>query len=299
MRIYDMHIHLGFADMVSENVIARMEKAGVYGGCIISEPPHEYDGKQTKSFEERLSHVLEFTKPHKDRLFPVMWIHPHEENIKNKIDIAVEKGIVAFKIICSNFFVYEDSCMEVLKHIAKVGKPVIFHTGILWDGQVSSAYNRPINWEHLINIKGLKFALAHCSWPWYDECIALYGKYLNAKLGGETAEMFLDLTPGTPEIYREDLIKKLFTIGYDFGDNILFGTDCSGEDYSNSWTEKWLKLDNELMDKFSVGKNVRKKLYEDNLMRFLGKTVDNVIHKNKADRKKAHYAKMLDDAKKA
>ena len=27
--------------------------------------------------------------------------------------------------------------------------------------------------------------------------------------------------------------------------------------------------------------------------------VDNVIHKNKADKKKAHYAKMLDDMKKA
>ena len=27
--------------------------------------------------------------------------------------------------------------------------------------------------------------------------------------------------------------------------------------------------------------------------------VDNVIHKNKADRKKAHYAKMLDDLKNA
>ena len=27
--------------------------------------------------------------------------------------------------------------------------------------------------------------------------------------------------------------------------------------------------------------------------------VDNVIHKNKADRKKAHYAKMLDELKKA
>lgn len=27
--------------------------------------------------------------------------------------------------------------------------------------------------------------------------------------------MFLDLTPGTPEIYRRDLLTKLFTIGYD------------------------------------------------------------------------------------
>ncbi len=70
--------------------------------------------------------------------------------------------------------------------------------------------------------------MGHCSWPWYDECIALYGKFLNALEKDGAPEMFFDLTPGTPVIYRRDLLTKLFTVGYDVPDNI-------SEDDCNSW----------------------------------------------------------------
>ena len=66
------------------------------------------------------------------------------------------------------------------KEIAKLNVPVIFHTGILWDGRVSSNYNRPLHWESLLPITNLRFSMGHCSWPWVDECIALYGKFLKS-----------------------------------------------------------------------------------------------------------------------
>ena len=36
--------------------------------------------------------------------------------------------------------------------------------------------------------------------------------------------MFIDTTPGTPELYRREVLTKLFKI-YDVKDRVLFGTD--------------------------------------------------------------------------
>ncbi len=275
MKIMDSHTHLGFAknEKTIKEYIGNIEIAGA---CVFSPPPLEYDPQIGKDFYTRLKEVINFTAEYKDILFPIVWIHPYEEDIFKKIDICAEKDIAGFKIICSNFHVGEEQVIEVLKHISNIGKPVFFHSGILWDGQNSSIYNRPANWEALINIKGLKFSLGHCSWPWTDECIAVYGKFLNAASKGDKAEMFLDITPGTPEIYRRDLLTKLFSVGYDVGNNIFFGTDCNAEAYNSSRLSNWLKIDKELLDELGVSKEVRKNLYYNNILRFLGKSTAKV-----------------------
>lgn len=279
MRIFDMHTHMGIKTD-KPDVLAEMEKAGVYGGCIFSPRPKQHNALYGVEFDERLEAVLEFTKAHRDRLFPILWIDPREENIIENIDKAVAAGVDGFKIICSTMFVYEEESLAVLRHIASHNKPVFFHSGILWDGKVSSAYNRPMNWEALLPIQGLRFSMGHCSWPWIDECIAMYGKFLNSDNKGtkEHAEMFLDLTPGTPDIYREELLTKIFTIGYDFENNLFFGTDCYSENYNPGWATHWLETDRKIMDKLGVSKAVREKIYYDNLLRFLGKTNVEVEH---------------------
>ena len=115
--------------------------------------------------------------------------------------------------------------------------------------------------------------MGHCSWPWIDECIALYGKFLNANSQKETAELFFDTTPGTPEIYRKELLTKLYKIGYDVADNVMFGSDSIAHAYQSPWTLKWLETDKKIMDELSIDDETREKMYEKNLMRFLGKTV--------------------------
>lgn len=273
MKIFDMHIHALNTKPNPEYLIRKLDDAGVYGACVFSNWPKRANAALGTSFEERLEEVLNWTNGYEERLFPVLWIHPYEDNVIENIHKAVEKGVVAFKIICTDFYVYEEECLAVLKEIAALNKPVIFHTGILWDGQVSSNYNRPINWESLLTIKGLRFSMGHCSWPWIDECIALYGKFLNALRynGNNNAEMFFDITPGTPEIYREELLTKLFTIGYDVSNNVMFGTDASAHEYSDTWAKNWINIDRKIMDNLGVSKENREKLYYENLLRFLGK----------------------------
>lgn len=273
MKIFDMHIHCKNTAPCPEKLISAMSEAGIYGGCVFSSPPkeQEYEGLGVLDFDERIEQVLSLTKGYEDRIFPVMWIHPYEENIIDKVKEAVKRGIVAFKMICTNYYVSDERSMALLREIASLGVPVIFHTGILWDGNVSSEYNRPINWEALLDIDGIKFSLAHCSWPWVDECIALYGKFLHAKNEGKRVDMFFDITPGTPKIYREELLTKLYTIGYNVGDNVMFGLDSLADDYKIDWAKDWLKTDGEILINLGVSKKNLEKLYCDNMMRFIGK----------------------------
>ena len=272
MKIFDMHIHSRGVEPSPEKLISDMDKAGVYGGCVFSNRPTLVNPETGSDFDTRMNEALAWTKGYEQRLFPVMWIHPYEENIIENVKRASDAGIVAFKIMCNNFYVYEEKSMALLREIAKLGRPVIFHTGILWDGTVSSNYNRPINWEHLLDIDGLRFSMGHCSWPWLDECVALYGKFLNAQKNGKSAEMFFDITPGTPEIYRKELFEKLYYVGYNSGDNIMFGTDANSDAYRYEWAKTWLGIDEKILDELGVSLENREKMYYKNLLRFLGKS---------------------------
>lgn len=279
MKIFDMHIHAYNTAINQADFLQKLELAGVYGGCVFSNWPKRAHPHLGTSFEERLAEVQAWCKGCEDRLFPVLWIHPYEDNVLDYIHQAVDAGIAGFKIICTDFYVHEDKCLNVLQEIAKLDKPVFFHSGILWDAQVSSNYNRPLHWEALLDIVGLRFSMGHCSWPWIDECIALYGKFLDALQFKNTSEMFLDLTPGTPKIYRKELLTKLYTIGYDVDNNLLYGTDGDADAYRSSWTKECLTLDNQIMDELQISEESRQKLFHDNIIRFLGKTKSPISHK--------------------
>lgn len=270
-----MHVHCMNLPAEPERLLGELGMAGVSGCCVFSNRSQEM-GPTGTCFEERLAEIKAWTEGYEDRLFPVLWVHPDEEDIKERIRIAVDAGVMAFKVICNNFYVGENKSMDMLSEIEKYGKPVIFHSGILWDGKVSSSYNKPVNFEALIELQSLKFSLGHCSWPWIDECIALYGKFLNAMSWRKCSEMFFDLTPGTPEIYRDELFGKLFTIGYDVPNNIMYGTDCRTGKYAYQWTKRWLDIDTRLFDKYGIPEKMRRKIFRDNLFRFLGKTNDEV-----------------------
>ena len=278
MKIFDMHVHMENVPPDPEKLLKTYEEAGLYGGCVFSTRPLEANPITGLSFEARLEQLSKWTKGYEDRLFPVIWIHPDEENIIEKVQIAADRGVAAFKMICDNYFVCEERVLDILRAIAKTGKPVIFHSGILYYRlPVSvSKYNRPLNWESLVCIEGLRFSMGHCSWPWIDECIAVYGRikdWVNhVKNGAKPAEMFFDLTPGTPPIYREELLTKLYNFSCFTGNNILFGTDQWAEHYSADRTKYLLDQDRKILDKLGVSADMRNRMYYDNLLRFLGKT---------------------------
>ncbi|MDD5599346.1 MAG: hypothetical protein PHV82_15470, partial [Victivallaceae bacterium] len=110
---------------------------------------------------------------------------------------------------------------------------------------------------------------------------ALYGKFLNAMaLNPETStEMFIDTTPGTPVIYREDVLKKLYTVGYDIENNLLFGLDSYADEYNLSWGRDWIARDRKILQGLALSGGQIEKYFSGNIKRFLG------IERLPADRK--------------
>lgn len=279
MSIFDLHIHSEVDDINPERLLRQMNSIGVDGGAVMS-PDCESPLGYGYPYEQRMDCLEKWTKGYSDKLFPVLYIHPLEKDAVKKAQDAVSRGVMGFKIVCDCFYVYEDASMELLTEIAKMNKPVIFHSGILWNNYDSSKYNRPLNWESLINIAGLRFSLAHCAWPWCDETIALYGKFLFSYASNpeNSPEMFLDLTPGTPAIYRQDLINKIYNCRYDTPRNVLFGTDCTANNYNTAWAKSWIDTDTKIMTDIGANKRLQQYYLNDNYMRFFGVTEKNFTH---------------------
>ena len=279
MKVFDVHIHT-WGDVPKHIALDRMAAAGIDRCAVFSKEPtcFYHNDRVTSDAHVRLEEVLELCAPYEGKVFPVLWIHPDEPGVIDLIQEAAQRGIAAFKCICNNFYIGEEKGIAMLEAVAKSGKPILFHSGILWDDSASSKYNRPLNWEEILNrsagyidrCQGLKFSLAHCSWPWYDECIALYGKFLaNFREHPEdNIEMFFDLTPGTPASYRHDLLRKLLNCGYDVEHNILWGTDCNADDYNDEWAKKWLGMDNAIMDDLNISETFRERIFYKNAERF-------------------------------
>lgn len=281
MRKYDMHIHTR-PDVAPDPqaLIAELDAAGIWGGALFSPAPGSRPFEGLPLIRQRAETALRWSAPYPDRLYPFLFIHPHEPDAIAGAREAAQMGIAGFKLICTDYSVNDPECITLLETIAALNRPVVFHTGILWDGRVSSEASRPLHFEAMLDIPRLRFALAHCSWPWIDECIALYGKVLNSYVRDPdvSSEMFFDITPGTPVIYREELLRKLFTVGYDVPHNILFGTDCSAPGYNSEWSLKWQRIDGGVFDTLGVPQRIRSWIYEDNFLRFLGKTQKDFTH---------------------
>lgn len=278
MKIFDVHLHTDCSNPDVELLLKRMEEAGVWGGCIFSQRP-DYDYPKTGlDFEGRVTQVLKWTKDYPDRLFPALWIHPYEENAVEKVKIAADRGIAAFKMMCTTYYPGEEQCLEVLRAIAKTGKPVFFHSGILYtasDEVEINKKNRPVNWEALLTVPGLRFSLAHCSWPWYDEMIAFAGRmYTNRNAyipeGEIPPSMYYDLSPGGTPAYREDLLTKL----YDFspsGAKCMFGSDQWVENYDPEKSKAILARDNKIFDKLGISLEKRNRMFYQNFLVFMGR----------------------------
>lgn len=278
MKIFDMHIHTNTTDPDPSRLLAAMEESGTYGGCIFSTRPLCPSYAKGLPFDDRLRQIFRWCEGNEDRLFPVVWLHPDEEDVLEKVRIANEQGVSGFKFICTSFYPSEDRFIEIAHAIAETGKPMFLHSGIHYspDGfHVDLDYNRPAAFTRLATVPGLRFSMGHCSWPWIDECIALFGKIMHRAAtmpaGTKRTEMYLDLTPGTPEYCREELLYKLYSFSQNTGDFILHGTDQVAEHYDAPRVKERIQRDRAILDRHGVSLAMRERAYSDNLMRFLGK----------------------------
>ncbi len=279
--ILDGHVHLLDERGDRDGFLRRLCEAGVSGCLLISLPPAVFsDVCQPRTHRARLEH-LSLWKGDNERIFPFYWIDPMESDAVEQVETAVDCGVEGFKVTCSRFYPGDPKAIEVFRSIAECNKPILFHSGILWDGRSSSRFNHPENFEDLLEIPRLRFCLAHVGWPWCDELIAVYGKFLNAYAYRPelSVEMFVDLSPGTPAVYRREVLMKLFGVGYDVQNNVIFGSDCRASDYNVNWVRQWINRDNAIYDDLQIEKGILDRIYSANLLRFLGLSSDDVPRK--------------------
>ncbi|MFH0919971.1 MAG: hypothetical protein V1913_06375 [Fibrobacterota bacterium] len=272
--MFDCHIHLRQKEDKRKELASRLNSVGMEGGIIISHGPKSFNKKSGfLRTNERLKRLLFWTQDNPD-FFPFYWIDPLEKDALDQVDEAVKQGVLGFKMLASNYYVRDPKPFKVIKKIAKKGKPILFHSGILWDTYDSARFNRPGEFEALINVENIRFALAHISWPWYDECIAVFGKFLASN---NTVEMFIETTPGTPVIYRKEALTRLMTVGYPVERNIFFGSDCGAENYNCDWTREWIHRDREIMSGLGVSEENIRYYQGENLKRFVGVSEEKVL----------------------
>ena len=270
---YDSHIHVMAGEPDPEKLANSLAEANLAGACIFSQPPVKRNRATPDPLppEKAMDACIAWASG-SPTIYPFYYIDPAGPDACDLVDMAVGKGIYGFKVIRGDGRPCDAKTIPVYRKIAAAGKPVSFHTGILWDGCDSSDYFRPVNWEGLVACPGLRFALCHISWPWCDECIAVYGKFLNAitRNGAENVpEMFIDTTPGTPKIYRRDALSKLYTVGYDVFDHVLFGTDCRTCAYNVKWSDDWLRTDDAIYDGLGLDGIWRDSIYRTAFRRYL------------------------------
>jgi predicted TIM-barrel fold metal-dependent hydrolase len=269
--ILDCHVHLS-PGKDYQAFAGSMKAVGVDGAVLISMPPEAFPSFHgPKGAAERLDHVLAWAKAVANS-FSFFWIDPTEADASGQVDLALAKGIDGFKCICNHFYPGDPKAMDIWRKIAAAGKPMLFHSGILWDGTASSKYCRPVEFEAMLDVPRLRFALAHISWPWVDECLAVYGKFQQALAGRRelSCEMFIDCTPGTPPIYRKDALTKIWTIGYKVENNVLFGTDGTNTHYPGDASTVIIATDNAIYNELALKPEIRQKIYHRNLLRLLG-----------------------------
>lgn len=276
MRI-DLHVHhRPGVTTTGHEMVQNMNAAGIDAAVVLTEGPTVAVNGRLLSPVERIQRTLDFIGGEK-ALMPFYFINPTDSDAVKQVDLAIEMGCMGFKIICHDHMPNDPRAIPTYYKIAEVNKPLLFHSGILYDGSNASGnYNRPCNFEVLLSIPRLRFALAHISWPWTDECIAVFGKFQNylSKAGTENApEMFVDTTPGTPPRYRRDALAKLLDM-HNAQNQIIWGTDCD-TDYSTEYAQSIRARDEGIYQELGLDNAFLDKLYHQNFMRFLtGQTAD-------------------------
>ena len=276
---YDAHIHVfnreGAFDPKPEEFWAEMQERGMSGGCLFSYDPNpDVWGKPSKlTPEEAMDNCIAWCSA-SPTLYPFYRIDPGAPDALELVDRALEKGFYGFKVIYNRGLPCNERTMSVYRKIAAAKKPLTFHTGILYDGLASSQYFRPVCFEPLLEVPGLRFAMAHVSWPWHDECLAFYGKIRHAALprmrNGKVPTLYLDTTPGPPRIYRREVLEKTYTIGHNVTDRVMFGHDRGVSHYDPPGkVTAQMRLDDGILTELGLGPAVLDSYYRLALQHYL------------------------------
>jgi len=211
-----------------------------------------------------------------DRVIGFAWIEPTLPGAVDEVERCVQDyGLRGIKMIPNHWYPTDEAVFPVYEKIQELQVPIIFHSGILYGYQDGSRFCRPAFYEALINFPRIRFALAHISWPWVDECLAVYGRfrhqwhvYHGKRPEVREIQMYIDTTPGAPLPWRADALQKALAFAGE--DCLIWGSDAlpGNSQYARQILESDRRI---LSQQLGVSAATQEKYFGGNLSRFLGR----------------------------
>lgn len=230
MDIWDCHVHCMGGETADE-VRRQMDAGGVTRVTLLSEFPADFRQEcppMTRgAMHAAAQHIIELQRADPERIYGLFWADPLSEGILEEIEWALgDGGLHGVKLIPNHWSPGDEFMFPIYEKVRELGKLVSAHAGILYAFGASSAYCRPVLYEGLLNVPGLKFALAHIGWPWTDECLAVFGHFNSAaSYAGRENGMWIDTCRGTPDAWRLEALQK--AVSFCGTGRMMFGTDAT------------------------------------------------------------------------
>jgi len=216
----DCHVHSEGNERISD-VLKAMDEGEVEKMVLFA--PY---GETPEKMREATDYMARIQSEAPDRILGFCWIEPRHEGAADELERAIsDKKLVGCKMIPHHWYPYDEMVFPVYEKAQELRIPIIFHSGILWGFEDSSRFCRPCFYEAMIHFPKVKFALAHISWPWTDECLATAGRFrAAARYDISKMQMYVDVTPGAPAFYREEALDK--ALKYIGPDRLIWGSDA-------------------------------------------------------------------------
>jgi len=220
MRIVDCHVHQR-AETDPADVLNAMDTHGV-DRILVCSPQERVSLQKTR---ENLLTTRKLFDAAPDRISGLAWIGPTIPGAAGLAREALEElGFVGIKIIPDHWFAYEPRLEPFWEAMHELHASILFHTGILYGNDDGSRFCRPLWLEKLLHYPNIRFAMAHISWPWCEECLAVMGRMRAAAgYGTQRWQSYVDLTRGTPPHVREQALAN--TVSFCGPERMMFGTD--------------------------------------------------------------------------
>lgn len=205
--------------------------------------------------------MAELAAKESDILIPFGSIDPAKGKLgaREARRLVADFGIRGFKFhpTYQGFYPNDRSAYPLYEAIEEAGVPALFHTGQTGVGAgmpggngMRLKYSNPMYIDDVAaDFPDLKIVLAHPSFPWQEEALAVATHKPN---------IFIDLSGWSPKYFPEILVRYANTI---LKDRVLFGSD-----WPAITPDRWLKD----FETLNIKPDVRPLIMKDNARRLLG-----------------------------
>jgi len=228
-------------------ILDAMDRNGVERLIVLSR--NEFDSLEVT--RKNLEDTRRFCDQARDRLTPLAWVQPLMPGMHQLAKEALhDMRFAGFKIIPNAWHACEERLEPWWELMDELGAPILFHTGILYMKNLMSRFCRPVYLEKLAQYPRIKFAMAHISWPWCEECLALMGQMraVRAREGkADGWQSYIDITPGAPPHIRKQALAN--AIDFCGLDRLMFGSDDAvpgSLEYQKSIVDNYRQIFDEL-----------------------------------------------------